>query len=89
VPFGEKGGEFLVAIGRQLQEHEPFLGALKFIVPPVRGRDRPGDLTARRQACLDGRLGQLHRLGPRIGRRLNLHVFAARAVTSVAYRHGT
>src|SRR5487761_650125 len=77
VPFGEECGEFIVAIRRQLEEDKPFLRALQLVVPPVSGRDRPGDLAAGRQPRLDGRAGEFHRLGTRVGGRLNLEVFAA------------
>jgi len=29
VPLGQERGEFIVAIGRRLEEDEPFLGALQ------------------------------------------------------------
>lgn len=74
VPFGDEGGEFVVAVGRQLEEHEPLLGALQRVVPPVHRRHRPGHLRARGQPGFDRGAGELHRLGARIGRRLHLEV---------------
>jgi len=89
VPFGEEHGELVVTIGRKLEEDEPFLGAFDLLVPPVGGRDRPGYLAAGREARRDSRPGQLHRLGPRVGGRLHLEVFALAAVAGVASRHAT
>jgi amidase len=89
VPFGEERGELIVAIGRRLEEDEPFLGALELVIPPVRGRDGPRDLAAGGQPRLDGRPGEFHRLGPRVRGRLYLQVFGALGVASVASRHAT
>jgi hypothetical protein len=83
VPFGDEGGEFVVAVGRELEQHEPFLGALKTVVPPVHGRHRTGHLRTRSQPGFDRGVGELHRLGPRIGRRLHLEVL------NLKVRHGT
>jgi broad specificity phosphatase PhoE len=47
VPFGNKGGEIGVAVGGQLEQHEPLLGPLQPVVPPVHGRDRASHLRAR------------------------------------------
>lgn len=89
MPLGEERGELVVTIGRQLEEDEPLLGAFELVVPPVRGRDRPGYLAAGREARGDGRPGQLHGLRPRVGGRLYLQVLAVLPVASVASRHAT
>jgi hypothetical protein len=85
----EERGQFLVSVRRQLEEDEPFLGALDLVVPPVRGRDRPGDLAAGGQAGSHRRAGQFHRLGTRVGGRLHLQVAAALGPASAVSRHGT
>ena len=82
-------GESLVTVGGQLEEDEPFLGALELVVPPVRGRDRAGDLAARGEARLDRRLGQPHRFGPGVSRRLHLQVLAAVKAACVGSCHAT
>jgi probable phosphoglycerate mutase len=47
VAFGDEGGEIVVAVGRELEQHQPLLGALQPVVPPVHGRDRASHLRAR------------------------------------------
>jgi broad specificity phosphatase PhoE len=47
VPFGDEGGEVVVTVGRELEQHEPLLGPLQPVVPPVHGRNRAGHLRAR------------------------------------------
>src|SRR5579871_780529 len=74
VAFGEEGGELVVAVDRELEEHEPLLGPLQTSVPPVHRRHRAGHLRARGQPGLDRGPGELHRLRARVGRRLYLEV---------------
>jgi hypothetical protein len=83
VPFGEEGGEFVVAVDWELEEHEPLLGPLQASVPPVHGRHRAGHLTAGGQPGLDRGPGELHRLRAGVGRRLHLEVLHLKV------RHGT
>jgi hypothetical protein len=83
MPFGDEGGEFVVPVGRELEKHEPLLSPFKTAVPPVHRRHRAGHLRARGQPGFDRGAGELHRLGPRIGRRLHLEVL------NLEVRHGT
>src|SRR6202034_3681132 len=89
VLLDQERGQLLVPVGRELEEDEPLLGPLDLVVPPVGGGDRARYLAAGGQPRRDRRPRQLHRLGPRVGRRLYLQIFAGRRAVSTVYRHAT
>ncbi len=74
VPLGDEGGQVVVAVGGQLEQHQPLLGPLQPVVPPVHRRHRACHLRARGQPGLDRGAAEFHRLRPRVGRRLHLEV---------------
>jgi hypothetical protein len=59
--FCQKGGKFLIAVNRELEQHHPLLGALKPVFPPVGRDDRTVDLSAGGEARLYRGARDLHR----------------------------
>src|ERR1700733_1761391 len=88
VPLGEEVGELLIAVGRQLEYHQPLLGTLEAVLPPVGTRDRPGDLPDRSEPCRHRVMGEFYRLGARIGRRLDLEIARVGVGCVALTRHG-
>jgi hypothetical protein len=82
MPFCYKGREFLVTIGRELEQDHPLLGPLQALIPPVGRGNGAGYLGTRRQPRGDRGTRQLHRLCARVGSRLYLQVSDGTVISS-------